>query len=297
MFGVLVYFKNEQNCIYEWVTHYKLWGAQHIWMIDNGSTDNSVEILEPFIRDGFVTLWSEPFMQQETAYNKYFSTIQKETKWLGVFDMDEFLYSKISNNLSNLLKPLSKKYKVISIQSKIFYPGTFSSPPSVIEHSTLVKGFDSKLHPKSIYNIGYLSSVTIHGNKERKQCKSSHRVLYTPEKHLFCINHYRFSSFEYLYGIKTGRGGGVNKSKYKKINVINTSDSVIIPIEDDYLKKNSSLLIEQCKNNHTPPNTDLYPNTIWKKMEMFPKKIRQFNSVKNLSIKQLKEIQKFIHSL
>lgn len=290
---ILVYFKNEQNCIYEWVTHYKMWGVDHIWMINNGSSDNSLQILKPFEEEGFITVWDEPNLGQEVAYTKYFSIIKRETVWLGVFDMDEFLYSERETNLKNVLRPFKNKYKIISIQSKIFYPGTFLSPPSIIEHSTLVKGSENSRHPKCIYNISHLRSISIHGTKERKKCKLSHKKYFTWDNKILCINHYRFPSYEYLYGIKYGRGGGVTKSKYKKISpYLNLNEKDVK--KDDSLKKLSTTLIQQCHQNFIKPKTEIYNTIVWKQIK---EKNKKFCHMKKLSIKNIHQIQENIVSL
>lgn len=62
-FSIIVYFKNECSSILEWVLHYKNWGVDHIYMIDNGSEDNYDQIIEPFIKEGFITLWKEPITE------------------------------------------------------------------------------------------------------------------------------------------------------------------------------------------------------------------------------------------
>lgn len=41
---------------------------------------------------------------QDSKYNFYFQKHLKETKWFGIFDLDEFLYSPLEINITNILK-------------------------------------------------------------------------------------------------------------------------------------------------------------------------------------------------
>ena len=165
--GILTYFKNEGNVINEWLHHYRKWGVNHIWLIDNGSLDEYN--VKQFIDDGFITVWKEPTLGQCDSYNKYLEEIKKEVKWLGVFDMDEFLYSKEHPKISDAIRSIRASRKgnptalhMIEIQMKIFLPGTFVSPTSIIESCTVLKELDSAKHPKCLYNMDHMDKVSIY---------------------------------------------------------------------------------------------------------------------------------------
>lgn len=258
--GILTYFKNERSSIYEWILHYKKWGVDHIWMIDNGSEDNYN--IDEFINEGFVTVYKEPNLGQQNSYKKYVSKIKKEVKWLGVFDMDEFLYSKEKDNLKQVISTINQNNKIISIQMTIFFPSTFESTESIIEKNILRKCYDSNKHPKCLFNLDLISRVSIHGHCIDK------KMHLTADKTLLCINHYRYSSFEYLYGIKEGRGGGFNKNKYKynydsrNMTLMKSLDNNFLS-DDTYLRDCSKDVIEQAKKNFTRPCIELYPKSSW----------------------------------
>ena len=57
-FSVCAVFKNEAVNLYEWISHYLLEGAEHIFLVDNGSEDNFVTIVQPFIDRGVMFNWS-----------------------------------------------------------------------------------------------------------------------------------------------------------------------------------------------------------------------------------------------
>ena len=297
--GILTYFKNERSNIFEWILHYKKWGVDHIWMIDNRSEDNYN--IDEFINEGFVTIYKEPQLGQQTAYNKYVSEIKKEVKWLGVFDMDEFLYSKENDDLKQIISNINQNNKIISIQMTIFFPSTFESAESIIEMNILRKCYDSDKHPKCLFNLDFLNRVSIHGfNVDKK-------LHYTADKTLLCINHYRYGSFEYLYGIKECRGGGVHKDKYKNfgygmkfMKLMNSPNDSFLS-NDTYLKDKSKDLIKLCKEKNCKPKIDLYPNSSWIYLKNnHPDKYSKFKSWNNENIlnhKQIYDINTFINEI
>lgn len=266
--GILTYFKNERSILYEWLTHYKKWGVDHVWLIDNGSQDNYD--ITKFIDSGFVTIYKEPNLGQRESYGKYISEIKPEVKWLCVFDADEFLYSKESDNLKKVLEEdIDKKIHQILIQMTLYYPSVFEHPKSVIDTNIKRLKYDSSNHPKCIYNMNHLSKVEIHvpvtNNILNIRATSS----------LLCINHYRYMSFEYMYGIKECRGGGVHKDKYRKgskATLLEKSE-----LEDDlYLKQHSNDILEYIKENSIRPDTEIYPKSSWIKLKNNKSKYEEF---------------------
>ena len=294
--GVLTYFKNERSIIYEWILHYKKWGVDHIWMIDNGSEDDYD--IDDFIKEGFVTVYKEPKLGQENSYNKYIPEIKKEVTWLGVFDMDEFLYSKEKDNLKQVISNINQNNKIISIQMTLFFPSTFESSESIIEMNILRKCYDSDKHPKCLFNLDLINRVSIHGFDVDK------KIHLTADKTLLCINHYRYGSFEYLYGIKEGRGGGVHKNKYKNnydsknMTLIKSLDENFLS-NDSYLRDKSFDIIKLCKSKNSNPKIDLYPNSSWIYLKNncsdTYNKFKFYNKV--LTIHQISEINLYLNQI
>ena len=50
-------FKNESWSLKEWIEHYKLHGADHVYLVDDFSDDDYLPILQPYIDSGYVTLF------------------------------------------------------------------------------------------------------------------------------------------------------------------------------------------------------------------------------------------------
>ena len=77
MIAILTCFKNESHVLQEWIEHYKKRGIEHIYMINDFSTDNYLEKIKPYIDIGFVTLFNSDIVTNKTGrqillYNKYF---------------------------------------------------------------------------------------------------------------------------------------------------------------------------------------------------------------------------------
>ena len=50
-------FRNEADNMVEYVEHYLFHGVEHLYLINDGSTDNFREVLAPYIERGLVSLF------------------------------------------------------------------------------------------------------------------------------------------------------------------------------------------------------------------------------------------------
>lgn len=104
-FSICAIFKNESLAILEWIEFHKLIGVEHFYLYNNNSTDNSVELLKPYIEQGVITLieWNFPPPCQAFAYNDFKSKFWEETQWVAFIDLDEFICVKRADNLKDWL--------------------------------------------------------------------------------------------------------------------------------------------------------------------------------------------------
>jgi hypothetical protein len=51
-------FKDEEGFLSEWVAYYQMHGFEHVYLYNDGSTDNSLVELKPWMDSGFVTVRS-----------------------------------------------------------------------------------------------------------------------------------------------------------------------------------------------------------------------------------------------
>jgi hypothetical protein len=110
-YSVCALFCNEKRYLKEWIQFNLAAGAEHIYLYDNLSTDNPLEVLQPYIDRGLVTyhIWSLLPSDNIHSYRKHFSdNYSQQTLWAGFLDIDEFLYCSDSETS---IKEQLKKYE------------------------------------------------------------------------------------------------------------------------------------------------------------------------------------------
>jgi hypothetical protein len=91
--------KNEAEYLDEWICYHKLIGFEHFYIFNNNSEDDIAVVLRKYIVHGIVTLIDWPFMPgQDDAYNYALKIFGHTSKWMALFDVDEFFLLK--NNLT-----------------------------------------------------------------------------------------------------------------------------------------------------------------------------------------------------
>lgn len=86
--------KNEGDYIEEWVAYYKVIGVDCIFLYDNESDDGIKDKIQKYIDEGFVIYHLiEGSAKQRAAYDDALRQYGKKCKYMGFFDIDEFLMS------------------------------------------------------------------------------------------------------------------------------------------------------------------------------------------------------------
>jgi glycosyltransferase involved in cell wall biosynthesis len=159
-------FKNESWNLKEWILHYKHHGVDHIYLVNDGSTDDFEPILEPFIREGFVTLFHNSITERYTGRqtdvnNKYFLPVCHETQWIAQIDLDEFLYSPVYVNLKEILKDY-ENYGTVETNWVWFNSNDHLHHPA----AGLVQGFTSRAPYKDRVWMTHRSQSATNGAEE-----------------------------------------------------------------------------------------------------------------------------------
>jgi hypothetical protein len=211
-------FKNEEHGIVEWIEHYLHHGVEHLYLIDDLSTDSSVEKCKPYMEKGILTLfnkgneWSNYGGRQRDMYNHYILPHLKETQWLLMVDLDEFLWSPCSINLSKLLMNQCMKLAQIQISCNHFGSSGFKEQPKNIVGHFFMRTLEQPSEGifglrKYLVNSNFeFSSLNIHHatfvNEEYK--KEPYFIVVNNE--YFVLNHYRIQSLEFWKKVKCTRG-------------------------------------------------------------------------------------------
>ncbi len=209
-FSIAACFKNEHHCIEEWIEHYKFHGVDHLYLINDFSTPEYLPIIQKYIDDGYVTLFHNDIVtkqvgRQNMIYDKYLTNILHETTWLGIIDLDEFLYSPSEINLKNILKKY-EEYSAIEVQWIFFGSnGHITQPKSLVEGFTMRAKLNQENAEfqsfKTIIKTNSFINFNIH-----KSSTNGNRIVLTQESNDLLINHYNIQSWEFYSKIKATRG-------------------------------------------------------------------------------------------
>jgi uncharacterized membrane protein YkvA (DUF1232 family) len=100
--------KDEAPYLDEWLAFCVSEGVEHILLYDNGSTDNSREVLQSWIAAGIVELFDWPIHWKNGAQTKAYADalrrLRGRTRWVAFIDPDEFLFSPTGKSVAEVLK-------------------------------------------------------------------------------------------------------------------------------------------------------------------------------------------------
>lgn len=102
--GVVVIIRDEAPYLDEWLAYHHALGVDHFFIYDNGSTDALVEVIEPWVNHGLVTLvhWPLPGGQID-AYSHALRFYGPSVEWLAFFDLDEFVVPLVDDDIPTVL--------------------------------------------------------------------------------------------------------------------------------------------------------------------------------------------------
>jgi hypothetical protein len=103
--SVFAIYYNEADYLREWIEFHKLVGFERFYLYNNFSTDHHREVLAPYIADGTVIHREWPVEPAQMAgYRDVLERFRSDTRWLGCFDIDEFLFSPMGARVSDVLR-------------------------------------------------------------------------------------------------------------------------------------------------------------------------------------------------
>ncbi len=134
--------KNEALYLPEWLEFHFMIGVRHIYIYDNGSTDNTKNILEPYLQARLVTLipwrnFSMSLNPQRLAYAHALGNYGEIYRWIAFIDVDEFLFPVDDCSLATALNNYNSQ-PVICLPWINFGPSGHKKKPAglVIESYT-----------------------------------------------------------------------------------------------------------------------------------------------------------------
>ena len=113
-------FKNEASFLKEWIEFHEMIGVEHFYLYSNKSEDSFLEVLQPYIDRGLVTLVNWPYDQaQIKAYKNFYETYRHETQWVSFLDIDEFFCPRYETTITEWLNKRDK-YPVLVLYWRMF---------------------------------------------------------------------------------------------------------------------------------------------------------------------------------
>lgn len=152
--SVCTIFKDNAPYFREWIEFHRLVGVEHFYLYNNESEDNFHDVLDPYVREGIVTLIEWPNQPkrpekrydwvkrtQESAYNHCCSRVIGKTKWLAVIDTDEFLVPDAYNNIVEYLQTHDDESAIFVFWRVYGTSGIYDIPPNQLLIEMLTKRF------------------------------------------------------------------------------------------------------------------------------------------------------------
>lgn len=104
---VCAIFRDEASFIEEWLEFHQKIGVTHFYLYNDRSADDYMSVLKPWIERGFVTLVDWHGENQKSAYNHCIKKNKMKSRWIAFIDLDEFLFSPLSKDITSVLKQYS----------------------------------------------------------------------------------------------------------------------------------------------------------------------------------------------
>jgi hypothetical protein len=140
--SAVVIAKNEASYIVEWLEFHRLVGIEHFYLYDNGSTDDTSEILRSYLDSGRVTLipWASYDLNGRIQYQAYAHALCNFGpfwRWMAFIDVDEFLFPLESDSLQTVLATY-EDLPAVAVHWHMFGPSGHKRRPAglVIENYT-----------------------------------------------------------------------------------------------------------------------------------------------------------------
>ena len=204
-FAVMGIMKNEALGIDEWVDHYLAIGATKAFLIDNGSTDQTLAKARAWAEKGCVEVveYTEQH-RQEAHYSNAFRhfRIGERFDWLAIADMDEFWFCKSGESMPGFLKRFPDVDVFSTNWSQFGSSGHLSQPDSV-RCGFLMRDPALNRHTICIlrtYVAKRPDAIRVHDVRGVRPSR------YVTDNKNLQLNHYAIQSRDWYWNVKLARG-------------------------------------------------------------------------------------------
>jgi len=115
--------KNEGAYFQEWIEWHKSVGVEKFYIYDNESSDDTKEILAPYVESGIVEYVFLPGKKRQlAAYDDCLGKHRSDARWIAVIDLDEFIVPLKDKTVTEFLKRF-EEFPAVEINWLIYGSG------------------------------------------------------------------------------------------------------------------------------------------------------------------------------
>lgn len=261
--GICGIFCNESAYLKEWLEFHLMVGINKFVLYDNGSDDDYIDVLNPYIARGLVSLvpWATfavGLNPQTLAYAHAARNCASDMRWLIFLDIDEFIFSETSDNVRPAFTRF-EEFDTLAIPRFEFGPNGHKTNPSglVIESYTSVSLYTKPSGRGAVKSAVRPSSV--HTIYSPHHIRTMGRDLLLEPTHCgrfdLRVNHY-FSKSESEFEAKLKRGYAWHKTEHGvSIKAENKMRKLRQIVESPSTKYSMDRFISRLKNRMDVPAT------------------------------------------
>jgi hypothetical protein len=118
--GITTLMLNEERDLREWIEFHRLQGVERFYLYDNGSTDDTEEVVRPYVEEGIAEVVPWPHRgAQRAAIADSFARHRDDVRWLACIDVDEFLFCPTGERVCDVLREF-EGYPAVAVHWHVF---------------------------------------------------------------------------------------------------------------------------------------------------------------------------------
>jgi hypothetical protein len=161
--AVAAIFLNEGRYLAEWIDFHRLAGVSHFYLYDNGSTDDSLEVIGRYPSELVTVIPWRSFYRmvnnQESAYAHALSNFGAPYRWMALIDIDEFLYPTEGGSLMAVLDDYDDLPTLYVPHLNYGFSGHWQPAEGLVTEQYVYRGDFPPRQPEDIMNVGGKSVV------------------------------------------------------------------------------------------------------------------------------------------
>ncbi len=199
--------RNEGRYFKEWIDYHRMVGVEKFFIYDNQSTDNTYDILKPYIDAGIVEYNYVEGEGVQDAVNYYaVRHAAPLTRWLAVIDLDEFIMPVADKSIPDFLRGVSPRVAQIFIRWCLYgSSGHVTRPDGLVIENYKYRQRDNSaeankmiVNPRMVVGTPSVHAFDVIGRStdEAGRTVAPSPVIPNLTQDIIRINHYRCKSWQ-----------------------------------------------------------------------------------------------------